>query len=148
MALSRKAHSSHTPCPTPYGSTYCGPFCDHTVDTEAQVSVSAQLNSQALSVAFCAFDKPWSIFGRLQTVHWWSLWVKKTLFLCTGPKKLKGKYFNLRGFRPCKKSAMDPNGPLQKCTGVSKGTESSPKHPGGKREVYPASKVIKMIILF
>lgn len=29
---------------------------------------------------------------------------------------------------------MDPNGPLQKCTGVSKGTENTPKAPEEKKK--------------
>lgn len=70
MALNSKAHSSNTPCPTPLVSTYYDPSTSHTVDTEAQLSVSAQLNSQALFAAFWAFGKPLSIFGRLQIDHW------------------------------------------------------------------------------
>lgn len=71
VVLYSKAPSSNTPCPTPMLSTYSGPSNSHTVDTEKQLSVSAQLSSQRLSAAFCAFAKPWSIFGRLQTAHWW-----------------------------------------------------------------------------
>lgn len=95
-----KAHSSNTPCPTPIVSTCSGPSSSHTVDTEEQLSVSEQLNSQELSAEFCAFAKPWSIFGMLQIVHWWYLWVKETLFLWIGPEKVVGKHFHMRRIQP------------------------------------------------
>lgn len=61
MVLNSEAHSSNTPRPTPVSSTYFGPSSCHTVGSKAQLSELAQLNSQALSAAFCASNKPWSI---------------------------------------------------------------------------------------
>lgn len=63
MALHSNTPSSDTLCPPPRLSTYFDPSSSHTMYTEQQLSVSAQLNIQRLSTGHCAFAKPWSIYG-------------------------------------------------------------------------------------
>lgn len=54
-------------------------------------------------------------------------------FLVDWTKKTGREIFTCARIQPGKESAMDPNGPLQKCAGVSKGKTSSLKAPGEKK---------------